>query len=209
MSRELEATQRVRLLLGVCGSISGVAVPHLLFWLRQTLAVTQVQVILTDGADHLLGRRSIEAILGHRVLRDWDDVDNPSAPHVALGSWAHVVVILPATANFMFKVAHGVADDLLSATVLATSSPVIIAPAMNAAMLAKPAVQRNLSQLRLDGYEVVNPAAGVELHDGAIEAGSLGDFRPVLVAALKRALIRQGAAGAFDPTVPPTGAPQC
>ena len=190
MSSGEAAIGRVRVLFGVCGSIAGVAVPHLVFWMKRALAISEVQVILTGAAEGLLGRRSIEAVLGHRALVDWEDWDDPSAPHVSLGDWADVVVVLPATANLLSKVAHGGADDLLSSTLLATTAPVILAPAMNAAMWEKPAVARNVAQLRADGYEVIEPASGVELQDGSVETGSLGDFRPVLVTAVTRAVLR-------------------
>lgn len=193
-----EAVRELRLLVGVCGSISSVAVPHLVLWMHSALGVTRVRVVMTRSARDLLGRKVMEAVAGDGVVTDWDDVEDKAAPHVALAAWADVVV-LPATANFLGKVANGIADDLLTSTVLAATCPVAMIPVMNAAMWAKPVVRRNVARLREDGVQVVEPTAGRSLNDGQDETGSLGDFRPALVAAIARA------AGAGTGAVRPEG----
>jgi phosphopantothenoylcysteine synthetase/decarboxylase len=130
----------------------------------------------------------MQAVTQGGVYVDFDDVPDATAPHVELATWADVILVVPATANFLGKVANGIADDLLTTTLLAASCPVVIVPVTNTAMWSKPAVQRNVAQLREDGYEVVEPKEGVSLADGRAEAGSLGDYRPAVVAAIAKAM---------------------
>ncbi|MEU5164759.1 MULTISPECIES: flavoprotein [Streptomyces] len=182
-----QALSRVKLLWGVCGSFSAIAVPHVNAWLRGVVGVREVRTIMTRQAQDLMGPRMIETVTGHRPVTDWEDHRGIGAAHVALGAWADVLVVLPATANFLAKAAHGIADDVLTSTLLAADCPVVIAPVMNAAMWSKPAVRRNAEQLRIDGYHLVEPQDGVSLTEGHQETGSLGDFRPVISAALVKA----------------------
>lgn len=183
-----QAMSRVKLLWGVCGSFSAIAVPHVNAWLRGAVGVREVRTILTRQAQDLVTPRMIETVTGHRPVTDWEDHHGSGAAHVALGSWADVMVVLPATANFLAKAAHGIADDVLTSTLLAANCPVVIAPVMNAAMWSKPAVRRNADQLRADGYHLVEPQDGVSLTEGHQENGSLGDFRPVISTALVKAV---------------------
>ncbi|MFE7541892.1 flavoprotein [Streptomyces platensis] len=185
-----QAVAGVRLLWGVCGSFSAVAVPHVNAWLRGTVGVQQIRTVMTAQAHALMGPRMIEAVTGHAPVTDWEDHKGGGAAHVALGSWADVLVILPATANLLAKAAHGIADDVLTATLLAAECPVVIAPVMNAAMWSKPAVRRNVDQLREDGYQIVEPKEGISLTEGRREAGSLGDFQSAISAALVQAAAR-------------------
>ncbi|MFD3935833.1 flavoprotein [Streptomyces sp. NPDC058611] len=185
-----QALAKVRLLWGVCGSFSAVTVPHVNAWLRGTVGVDEIRTIMTAQARDLMGPRMIEAVTGHPPVTDWEDHKGGGAAHVALGTWADVLVVLPATANFLAKAAHGIADDVLTATLLATQCPVVIAPVMNAAMWSKPAVRRNVERLREDGYEIVEPKEGISLTEGRREAGSLGDFQPAISAALVKAAAR-------------------
>lgn len=181
----------VRLLVGVCGSISAVAVPHLVLWMRQTLGVTHVKIILTRSADALVGTRIMRSVTDHGVYVSFDDVEQSTGPHVALANWADVILVLPATANVLGKVANGISDDLLTTTLLAASCPVVVVPVTSATMWSKPAVRRNVARLREDGYEVVEPKAGVSLAEGRPEAGSIGDYRPAVVSAIAKAIARR------------------
>lgn len=185
-----EALSKVRLLLGVCGSFSAVAVPHVTTWLREAVGVTQVRTVMTASAHDLLGPRLVEVTTGATPVTTWRDHSGPGAVHVQLATWADVMVVLPATANFLAKAAHGIADDVLTTTMLAVECPVVISPVMNAAMWSKPAVQRNVAQLRDDGYQIVEPGKGMSLTQGHEEIGSIGDFRSVLAAALHQAATR-------------------
>lgn len=119
-----------------------------------------VKVIMTERARNLVGPSTFRAITGNPVaISLFDDPESPMK-HISLAREADVVVVAPATANLLAKMAHGLADDLLSTTLLATRAPVVVAPAMNAAMFRHPATQENLEKLRQRGVVVVGPEEG-------------------------------------------------
>src|SRR5207237_1932649 len=134
------------------------------------------------AATRFVGSTTFHGISGRPVLTDlWAPGAAPE-PHVELGDWAQVVLIAPATANTVAKLAAGRADDVVSATVLAARCPVVVAPAMNDAMWAKPAVQENLAVLRKRGLVVVEPESG------RLASGHAGAGRRPAVALLLSAL---------------------
>ncbi len=137
----------------------------------------QVKAVMTDAAERFIGRQSVAAISGSPVAVDLFSAE-PS-PHTELASWADLVVVAPATADFMAKVAGGFAGDLATTTILATEAPVMLAPAMHSNMLAAPATQRNLATLAADG-RIVLPADSGRLAGGDIGIGRLLD--PVWIA---------------------------
>lgn len=174
-----------KVLLGVCGSISAVATPGILDWLRTVVGVDDADVVVTASARRLVRESSLARATRGRVLWDWEPVEvSSAATHVQLARRADLAVVLPATANFLAKAAHGIADDLLTTTLLAVTCPVIAFPVMNEVMWTKPAVQRNVRALRADGVDVVAPQAGLSLTGNRPEVGSVGDFRRVLVTAI-------------------------
>jgi phosphopantothenoylcysteine decarboxylase/phosphopantothenate--cysteine ligase len=180
----------VRLLVGICGSVSALAAPHLLFWLKSRLGVTGMRVVLTPMGQRFVTPESLRSVLGCEVLTGWDDL--PAADnHVSVAAWADVAVVMPATANLLGKLAHGIGDDLLSSVLLAAGCPTVVVPATNRTTWEKPVVQRNVAQLREDGYTVIEPSDGVSLAQGHTEVGSLGDFRKPLIIALAAALSRR------------------
>ncbi|GAA4215477.1 flavoprotein [Microbispora amethystogenes] len=178
----------LRLLLGVCGSVSSLTVPHLLPWLSLKLGVTEVRVVLTAMARRFVTEESLRAVASCTTFSSWDDLPAGRDSHVTMATWAEVVAVLPATANFLGKVANGIADDLLTSILLAATCPVVLVPAMSQAMWEKPAVQRNIVRLREDGHRVVEPGGGVAFATGEAESGSLGDFRRPLITAIAQAL---------------------
>lgn len=186
--RVAAAIRELRVTIGVCGSISALAVPHITLWRKGALGVAKIDMIVTAAAERLIGLPVLEASVDGRVVTDWSTASEGRTTHVTLAKRTDVLVVLPATANFLGKAANGIADDLLTATVLAVDCPVVIVPVMNEVMWTKPTVQRNAATLRADGYEVVEPKAGLSLASGGREAGSMGDFRPVVLGALTRAL---------------------
>ncbi|MFW5418954.1 hypothetical protein J0910_20260 [Nocardiopsis sp. CNT-189] len=190
----------VRLLIGVCGSVSAVAVPHILAWLPLSGFTGVVpRVVMTPRAAEIIGPGAVRPFTPHPVLTGWDDT-GLAVPHVELARWAEVVLVLSATANFLGKAAHGIADDLLTSVVLAAEAPVIAVPSTNGAMLAKPAVQRNIAQLRADGVDVVEPKPGLVVADQGRGTGSMGDFRPIVVRALAKAVAARTSAPSTDGT---------
>jgi phosphopantothenoylcysteine decarboxylase/phosphopantothenate--cysteine ligase len=147
------------ILIGVTGGIAAFKTAALTSQLVQ--AGAGVTVVMTEAARQFVGAATFEALTGRPVPQKlFGDADHPLGPHITLAERAEVLCVAPATANFLAKTAHGMADDLLSTLILAFRGPLIVAPAMNSAMWEKPAVQRNLNQLREDGVHIVDPDSG-------------------------------------------------
>jgi len=120
-----------------------------------------VTVVLTRNARKFLGEATFAALTGRPVAtRGFDPSSHPLGAHIELAARADCIVIAPASADVLAKVALGMADDLLTTLLLCAECPVIIAPAMNAAMWEKPAVQRNVAQVAADGAHIVPPGSG-------------------------------------------------
>ena len=175
--------------LGVTGSIAAYKAADLASKLVQ--AGASVDVIMTTAATEFVGVSTFEA-LTHRPVTTglWQAHTELSIDHVALALRADCVLIAPATANTVAKLALGIADDPLTATVLATEAPVIVAPAMDADMFASAATQRNIEVLTGDGVLVAGPVSG-RLASGLIGKGRLVD-NEVLVGLVRQAVGRHG-----------------
>ena len=146
-----------------------------------TQAGCEVRVAMTASATRFVGPPSFEGVTGHRVLTGlWAQGDSPE-PHVALGDWAQVILLAPATANLIARVAHGQSNDAVTATVLAARCPVVVAPAMNDAMWSKRVVQDNVAALRARGMSVVQPESG-HLASGHTGEGRLAPASSILAA---------------------------
>ena len=147
------------IILGVTGSIAVYKVCELARNL--TLAGALVDVILTKAAARFVGSATFQALTGRPVLSDlWALPEDGVVGHVSLGQHADLVVIAPATANTLARLALGFADDLLTTTVLAATAPILCAPAMNPHMFANPATQANIATLRERGMRVLEPGEG-------------------------------------------------
>ena len=147
------------IVLGVTGGIAAYKAAALTSQLVQ--AGAGVTAVLTVAAEKFVGRATFEALTGRRVLMHvFDEPGHPLGAHIELAEKGQLLVVAPATANFMAKAAQGLADDLLSTLYLSFTRPVLIAPAMNCDMWEKPAVQRNVQQLRADGVHFVDPEEG-------------------------------------------------
>jgi len=147
-----------RLVVGVTGGIAAYKTAALVSRLVQGGA--EVRVVMTRSAGRFIGPATFEALTGRPVLRRmFGDPDHPLGPHIDLAD-ADLLCVAPATANFLAKAAHGLADDLLSTVYLAFKGRVLMAPAMNDRMWAHPAVERNVAQLRGDGVQLIGPDAG-------------------------------------------------
>jgi len=151
--------QGSRVLLCVCGGIAAYKSVELVR--RLVDAGAEVQVAMTAHALQFVGAASFQAVSG-RVVRSmlWDEAAEAAMGHIELARWAGQVLIAPATANTLAKLAHGLADDLVSTLCLATSAPIAVAPAMNHRMWAHPATQANLATLKARGVQVIGPDAG-------------------------------------------------
>ncbi|TFI52256.1 phosphopantothenoylcysteine decarboxylase [Mastigocladus laminosus UU774] len=180
--------RKTKLLVGVCGGVAALGTPHALLWARSALGLEKVQVLLTPMASRMVNTKSFEVTMGLSPIVEWEDLAPGAAPHIRLAHWPDTILVLPATANLLGKLAHGIADSLLTTTLLAASCPITLAPAMNPAMWRKPVVQRNVEQLRADGYEIIPPGEGKSLTSGDTQFGSIEDVRRPFIIALSRAI---------------------
>jgi len=181
--------------LGVCGGIAAYKAVEVLRGLQKAGCV--VRVAMTKRACEFVQPLTFRALSGSHVVVDDYAPDNPDPiAHITFSQTADLLIVAPATANIIAKFANGVADDFLTSTYLACSSPVLIAPAMNTTMWEHPATQRNLGQLRADGVHILEPDAG-EMACGTIGPGRLSEPERIVAAALE---ILRGSAKVKDLT---------
>lgn len=168
----------MKIVLGVSGGIAAYKSPELVRRLQD--AGADVRVILTPNAARFVSPLSLAAVSRHGVIGDqWGDPEKGSVDHIELARWADLLVIAPATANIIAKLAVGIADDALSTYAIAHRGPVMVAPAMNWSMLQHPTVVQNLKTLRARGVEIIDPETGF-LAEGEQGTGRLADV-PVIV----------------------------
>ncbi|RLT14839.1 MAG: phosphopantothenoylcysteine decarboxylase [Planctomycetota bacterium] len=147
------------IVIGVSGGIAAYKSAALVSLLVQQGA--QVTAVLTRNAKRFIGAATFAALTGRPVAtQSFDPGRYPLGAHIELAAQADLVIVAPATADFLAKAAAGMADDLLTTLYLCAQSPVLVAPAMNSAMWAKPAVQRNVLQLSADGVTIIQPGTG-------------------------------------------------
>jgi phosphopantothenoylcysteine decarboxylase/phosphopantothenate--cysteine ligase, prokaryotic len=167
-----------RILLGITGSIAAYKTVE---WLRLLIKEEEadVTVAMTEAAERFIAPLTFSALSGHTVFRDLFDVAPDQAmAHINLVRDAHAVLVAPATAQTIARLAHGMADNLLTTAILAARIPVVVCPAMNASMLSHPATQDNLRRLESFGYHIVQPGNG-ELACGETGEGRLADWDAV------------------------------
>jgi len=187
MSREVLRGKRV--VLGVCGSIAAFKAVAVASALTQAGAL--VDVVMTPAATEFIRPLSFEAITQRPVsVEMFATGANAEISHVSLGHHADVVCVAPATAHMLAKLAHGLADDLVTTTCLATRAPLVVAPAMDADMYDHPAVQANVETLRERGATIVEPGFG-RMASGLTGQGRLAE-PPVIVDTLRLVLARDG-----------------
>src|SRR6185312_9409820 len=155
----MDTAARQRILLGVTGGIAAYKAAELARLLMRNNV--DVRVAMTQAATRFVGPATFQALTGHPVALDLWDAGVPNAmAHIELSRDVDAILVAPASADFLAKLAQGLADDLLSTTCLARNCPLLVAPAMNREMWDNPATQRNVAQLRGDGVTVLGPAAG-------------------------------------------------
>lgn len=174
-----------RIAIGVTGGIAAYKACSLVSALRQRGA--EVRVVMTRNATEFVTPMTFAVLSGHPAEHDmWAEREQDSMSHISLQEFAEVMLVAPATANILGKVAHGISDDLLSTSIMAATCPVGFAPAMNAQMWCKAAVQENVATLRKRGFWMVGPAYGA-LACGVEGAGRLASERQ-LIATIERML---------------------
>lgn len=169
-SPDIPALQGRRILLGVTGGIAAYKAADLTRRLIE--AGAEVQVVMTASALHFVGAPTFQALSGKPVRSSlWDEAAEAAMGHIELARWPDLVLVAPATANFIAKLVHGTADDLLSTLCLATDKPIVVAPAMNRLMWANAATQAHVGALQSRGVHVLGPGAGFQA------CGEIGEGR--------------------------------
>ncbi len=163
--------QGKRIVVGVTGGIAAYKAAELVRLLGKQGA--EVQVAMTEGATHFVTATTFQALSGKPVYLDQWDARMPNAmAHIDLSRQADLILVAPASADFLARIAHGMADDLLATMVLARDCPLLVAPAMNRQMWENPATRRNVDLLQADAVEVLGPASG-EQACGEVGAGRM------------------------------------
>ncbi len=176
-----------KIVLGVTGGIAAYKAVELTSRLRK--AGAEVHVIMTRAAQDFVTELTFREISGQAVVTSmWDKVPTHNVEHIALANLADLLLVAPATANFLAKAAAGLADDMLTTTLLATKAPVFLAPAMNTNMYENPMTQKNLRELAARGFHIIEPASG-HLACGVTGKGRLPE--PVDIA--RQVVLREGA----------------
>lgn len=182
-----------KILLGVTGSIAAYKALDLASRLRKK--GHQVTAVMTRSACQLVGPASFESLTGNPVALELFPKQKPQQiEHITLAQWADLVLIAPATANFLGKAAHGIADDLLTTVAMAATSPILAAPAMNVNMWQSRAVQENLKKLKTFGWNIIEPESG-RLACGDIGKGRLASLDTIEKAIEKALFPNQQLAG--------------
>lgn len=180
------ALQGQKLLLGVSGGIAAYKAIELVRGLRE--AGADVRVVMTENAQRFVTPLSFQAVSGQLVRTSlWDEAAEAAMGHIELARWADRIVVAPASADTIAKLAHGFADDLLTTLCLATAAPISIVPSMNNRMWLHPATQANVATLRGRGVEMIGP------DDGAQACGEFGPGRMSEPDAIVTALSAHGA----------------
>ena len=170
----------MRAIVGVSGGIAAYKAAELVRALQRQ--AVEVHVVMTASAQKFIQPLTFSALTGHKVITSlWEDwVPGAAAPeqngidHIAEAQWADALVVAPATANILAKFAHGIADDFLSTLYLATTAPVVVAPAMNVNMWNHPATQANIETLRQRGVAIIEPGTG-DLACGMVGTGRMAE----------------------------------
>jgi phosphopantothenoylcysteine decarboxylase/phosphopantothenate--cysteine ligase len=171
-----------RILLGVSGGIAAYKSCELVRRLRDLDA--EVRVVMTEGATHFVSPTTFQALSGQAVrVSLWDAQAEAAMGHIELARWAERILVAPASADLLARLAHGMADDLLTTLCLASAAPLYLAPAMNQQMWAHPAVQANIATLRQHGAQLLGPAVGDQA------CGDIGSGRMLEPHELRDALV--------------------
>lgn len=179
---EKESRKKSTIVVGVSGSIAAYKAAELVSQLRQR--GHSIFVVMTACAKNFITPMTLQTLSRHRVLQNLSDEEAQEEQgwhpgHIELADCADLLLIAPATANIIARLAHGFADDALSAVALATRAPLLIAPAMNGKMWDHPATQKNVECLRERGVEFIDPAAGL-LACGYEGTGRLADLSEII-----------------------------
>ncbi len=174
----------MKVLLIISGSVAAYKSCELIRELRK--AGHEVSVILTKGGAHFVTALQVSSLSGTKTYTHlWSEHDADGMEHIRLTRDADIVLVAPASADVIAKIAHGIADDLASTTLLASNKPVYVAPAMNVEMWEKPATRRNIEQLKKDGVNIIKP------RKGDLACGENGEGRMAEVADIIKVILNE------------------
>ena len=169
-----------KIVIGVTGGIAAFKAAQLVSTVRQSGA--EVTVVMTREAQLFVTPLTFQALSQKKVVTDLFTLDRPDIVHVALADWPDLIIIAPATANIIAKIAAGLADDVLTCVVMSTRAPVLLAPAMDCGMWGSPIQQRNIETLRKAGFHIVGPQKG-RLASGKTGMGRMVEVEGIIAAA--------------------------
>jgi phosphopantothenoylcysteine decarboxylase / phosphopantothenate---cysteine ligase len=177
-------SKKRRIVLGVTGSIAAYKAADIIRRLIER--GMRVSVVMTKEAEHFITPLTLASLSGEAVFREMFDLPGHAAgmPHIDLACEADLLLIAPATANIIGKLAHGIADDLLTCIALATKAPVVIVPAMNTQMYHNPFVQENCRKLEKNGAQFIEPVEG-KLACGTTGKGHIADEETIIKTVLR------------------------
>ena len=164
-----------KILLGITGGIAAYKIPALVRLIKKSGC--DIEIIMTDFAKNFVAPMTLETLAGKKIHSD-ENFDF-HIPHIKLNDWAEIFVIAPCTANTLAKIAHGIADNLLTSAAIAAHCPVLIFPAMNEHMFENPATQENIKILSERGLKIIAPSEG-ELACGISGKGRMNEPREIL-----------------------------
>jgi phosphopantothenoylcysteine decarboxylase/phosphopantothenate--cysteine ligase len=181
MPRKKSNFENLNVLLGVSGGVAAYKAVDLAS--KLTSAGAKVNTVMTENACRLVGPKTFEAVTSSAVFTSlWNTGGEYKINHINLANWADIVVVAPATANIIGKIANGIYDNMLSTTLCACwNKPVLLAPAMNNDMWNNPAVQRNVKTLKEMGFELIGPQIG-RLASGTKGIGRMSEAGEILEA---------------------------
>ena len=166
-----------KILLGVCGGIAAYKSAEVIRGLNRK---NEIKVVMTQNSAHFITPLTLQTLSGNPVYsevfvlpKEWE------ITHISLAEWAEIILVVPATANIIGKVSSGIADDLLSTVIMATTSPVIFAPAMNKNMWKNAILQENVKRLKRAGYHFIEPVTG-RLANGEKGVGHLAPVEKIV-----------------------------
>jgi phosphopantothenoylcysteine decarboxylase/phosphopantothenate--cysteine ligase len=180
----MQSLESRRILIVIGGGIAAYKVLELIRRLKE--AGASVRAVMSRSAHHFVTPLSVSALTGERVFQNLFDLDDENEiGHIRLARDVDLIVVAPATADLLARMANGLADDLASTVLLATDRPVLVAPAMNPKMWSHPATCRNVERLAADGIQFVGPESGEMAEAGEAGVGRLAEPAAILAAILR------------------------
>ncbi len=168
------------LLLGITGSVGAVNMPIYIRYIKEKFT-ENIFIMISKSAKNFVNPYSLELISGHKTFEDLFTPRNGyNVPHIRLPKQADIFLIMPATANIISKAANGIADDLISTSIVASPCPVVFIPSMNSVMWFNRIIQRNIKLLRENKYYVMEPSYGITVSDSKREFGAMPQINLIL-----------------------------